>query len=223
MAINTVNTVNQTTTNDTVYNPNSKLDKDAFLKLFLTQLEMQDPTDPMDTDKMLEQTAYLSTMEMNNNMQKTLDNLSNTLSKTSELGVIGAIGKMADTGNRNIVVSDKDTDKKFELYFGDNISSGKVLIKDKNGNVVKEFNLEAHDKGILTFDWDLKDNNGQRVPSDTYTVEAQYTSPDGKDHTTALGAYPIESIKFENGTPYAKLGSNYVPFDEIKEIYEWQG
>jgi flagellar basal-body rod modification protein FlgD len=223
MAINTINTVNKTTTNDKVYNPDSKLDKDAFLKLFLTQLEMQDPTDPMDTDKMLEQTAYLSTMEMNNNMQKTLDNLSATLSKTSELGVLSAIGKMADTGNRNITVTDGDKKKDFELYFGDDISSGKVLIKDKNGNIVKEFNLEAHDKGILSFEWDLKDNNGQRVPSDTYEVTAEYTSPDGKSHKTSLGAYPIESVRFEKGIPYAKLGSSYVPFDKIKEIYEWQG
>jgi flagellar basal-body rod modification protein FlgD len=76
---------------------------------------------------------------------------------------------------------------------------------------------------VLNFDWDLSDNNGQRVPSDTYEITATYTSPDGKNHTTALGAYPIESIKFENGTPYAKLGSNYLPFSEIKEIYEWQG
>ncbi len=223
MAVTTINQASTTPTNDTVYNPKSKLDENAFMQLFLTELEHQDPTDPMDTDKMLEQTAYLSTMEMNNNMQQTLNTLSATLSKSSELGALSAIGKIGDTGNRNITVTDKDNSKSFDLYFGDNISSGDVLIKDKNGNVVRKFPLEAHDKGILSFEWDLKDDNGQRVPSDAYTVEADYTSPDGKNHTTALGAYPIESIKFEDGTPYAKLGNQYLPFSDIKEIYEWQG
>ena len=223
MAINTINTINQTTSNDFVYNPDSELDKDAFMKLFLTQLEYQDPTDPMDTDKMLEQTAYLSTMEMNKNMKDTLDKLSQTLSKSSELTVISAIGKMADTGNRYINVTDDDNKVSFELYFGDDISSGEVQIKDKNGNIVRTFPLEAHNKGILSFDWDLTDNTGNRVPSDTYKVEATYTSPNGKTHTTALGAYPIESIKFEKGTTYVKLGSSYIPFNKIKEIYEWQG
>ena len=208
---------------DAVYNPKSQLTNDEFMQLFLKQLEMQDPTDPMDTDKMLEQTAYLSTMEMNKQMQDTLNTLSQKLQTQSEFNTISAIGKMADTGNRYINVTDNDTSKSFELYFGDDISSGNVIIKDKNGNVVKTFPLEAHDKGVLSFDWDLTDDNGNRVNPDSYEVTAEYTDPNGNSHTTALGAYPIESIRFENGEAYAKLGSQYVPFNSIKEIYEWQG
>lgn len=223
MAISTVNNNVTTSSSDYAYNPNSELDKDAFMKLFLTELQMQDPTSPMDTDKMLEQTAYLSTMEMNQNMQTTLDNLAKTLNTNSELGAISAIGKIGDTGYRYVNITDEDNSVSFDLYFGDNITSGNVIIKDKNGNVVKEFPLEAHDKGVLSFDWDLTDNNGNRVASDSYEVVAEYTSPDGSSHSTALGAYPIESIRFENGIPYAKLGSNYLPFSEIQEIYEWQG
>ena len=223
MAITSVNNAVTASAADAVYNPSSELDKDAFMKLFLTQLQMQDPTDPMDTDKMLEQTAYLSTMEMNQNMQTTLENLEKTLNQNSELGALSAIGKIGDTGYRYLNVTDEDNSVNFDLYFGDDISSGEVQIKDKNGNIIRTFPLEAHDKGVLNFEWDLTDNNGQRVPSDSYEIVAEYTSPDGKNHTTALGAYPIESIRFENGTPYAKLGSNYLPFSEIQEIYEWQG
>ena len=224
MAINTINQTTKTTTSqDQVFNPNSKLDKNAFLKLFIKELEMQDPTDPMDTDKMLDQTSQLTTLEMNENMQKTLEKLTTQLNEGEYLNTINAIGKMADTGNRYINVTDKDQSKSFELYFGDDIQSGNVIIKDKNGNTIRTFPLNPHSKGILSFTWDLKDDNGNRVPSNTYEVTAEYTSPDGKTHTTALGAYPIESIKFEDGKVLAKLGSQYVPFSKIKEIYEWQG
>ena len=224
MITNDVNNLEKTTkSNDLVYNPKSKLDKDAFLKLFIKELELQDPTDPMDTDKMLEQTAYLSTMEMNKNMQDTLNNLANKLQLQSELNTINSIGKMADTGNRYLNVTDDDTSKTFELYFGNDISNGNVIIKDKSGNVIKTFPLQAHSKGILSFDWDLTDNNGNKVKPDTYEVTAEYTDPNGNSHNTVLGAYPIESIKFDNGKAYAKLGSKYIPFNEIKEIYEWQG
>jgi flagellar basal-body rod modification protein FlgD len=209
--------------NDKVYNPNSQLDKNAFMKLFLKQLEMQDPTNPMDTDKMLEQTAYLSTMEMNTNMQKTINTLAQTLTATNQTSTISAIGKMADTGERYINITDNDKKKDFELYFGNNIQNGEVQIKDKNGNIVKTFPLNPHTKGILSFEWDLKDNNANRVKNDSYEVSASYTTPDGKQETTALGAYPIESIRFENGKAFAKLGSQYVPFEKIKEIYQWQG
>ena len=224
MSINTINQTTKTTTSqDQVFNPKSQLDKDAFLKLFIKQLEMQDPANPMDTDKMLDETAQLTTLEMNQNMQSTLLKLTKQLGQTQELNTINAIGKMADTGERYLNVTDSDTKKDFDLYFGDDISSGEVIIKNKQGDIVKTFPLEAHTKGVLSFDWDLKDNNGKRVPSDTYEVIAKYTSPDKKTHQTALGAYPIESIKFDNGEVYAKLGSNYVPFSKIKEIYDWQG
>ena len=224
MTTNNVNGLDKTPkSNDFVFNPKSKLDKEAFLKLFIKQLEMQDPTDPMDTDKMLEQTAYLSTMEMNQNMQKTIEKLSQTLNKSSEINAIAAIGKIADTGDRYLNVTDKDKSKSFELYFGDDIKSGNVIIKDKQGNIVKTFPLKAHSKGVLSFDWDLTDDAGKKVAPNTYEVTATYISSDGKEHKTALGAYPIESIKFEDGKALAKLGSDYIPFDKIKEIYQWQG
>ena len=207
---------------DFVYNPDSQLDKDAFMKLFLEELKMQDPTEPMNTEKMLEQTAQLATMEMNDNMQKSLEELSNTLNSTSKFNTISAIGKMADTGNRYITVTDEMNKANFELYFGDDISNGKVIIKNRHGEIIKTFPLQAHTKGVLSFNWDLKDSNGNRVNSDMYEISAIYTTTTGEEKQTVLGAYPIESIKFENGNPYAKLGSNYVPFNKIQEIYEWQ-
>ena len=207
---------------DFVYNPDSQLDKDAFMKLFLEELKMQDPTEPMNTEKMLEQTAQLATMEMNNNMQKSLEELTNTLHSTSKFNTISAIGKMADTGNRYLNVTDEINEANFELYFGDDILSGEVIIKDRYGNIIKNFSLQSHTKGVLSFSWDLKDNNGNRVSSDNYEISAIYTTQAGEEKQTVLGAYPIESIRFENGNPYAKLGSGYISFDKIQEIYEWQ-
>ena len=221
MAINTINQTTKTTPSpDQVFNPKSKLDKDAFLKLFIKELEMQDPTDPMDTDKMLDQTSQLTTLEMNQNMQKTLNNLAKQLSLSQTINTINAIGKMADLGNRYINVTDKDKSKSFDLYFGNDIQSGNVIIKDKQGDIVKTIPLHPHAKGILSFTWDLTDSNGKRVKSDTYKVSAKYTSSNGKTYTTTLGTYPIEAIKFEDGKAYAKLGNKFIPFDQIKEIYE---
>ena len=221
MAINTINQTTKTTPSpDQVFNPKSKLDKDAFLKLFIKELEMQDPTDPMDTDKMLDQTSQLTTLEMNQNMQKTLNNLAKQLSLSQTINTINAIGKMADLGNRYINVTDKDKSKSFDLYFGNDIQSGNVIIKDKQGDIIKTIPLHPHTKGILSFNWDLTDSNGKRVKSDTYEVSAKYTSPNGKTYTTTLGTYPIEAIKFEDGKAYAKLGNKFIPFDQIREIYE---
>ena len=224
MATNSINQATKTTpSSDAVFNPKSKLDSDAFMKLFVAELEHQDPTKPMDTDKMLEQTSQMSALESNQKLQKTLTTLTTQLAQSQTLNTINAIGKMGDTGNRYVNVTDDDNSKSFDLYFGNDIKSGNVLIKDKSGNIVKTIPIDAHDKGVLNFSWDLTDDNGNRVKSDTYEVTAEYTSQDGSSHKTALGAYPIESVKFDKGEALAKLGGSYVPFSKIKEIYEWQG
>jgi len=219
MSIATLNPTATKSKNDFVYNPASQLTTDQFMQLFLKQLEMQDPTNPMDTDKMLSQTAQLATMEMNTKMKDTLDNLSKSLQYTTQMNTISAIGKMADTGNRDIVVTSEDKSKNIDLYFSDDIQNGEVFIKDKQGNVIKSFSINNRKKGILNFDWDLTDSNGKRVPNDTYKVTATYYNDKGDKKTTTYGVYPVEAIKFENGKALAKLGNSYIPFDSIKEIY----
>lgn len=48
------------------------LDKDAFMKLFLEQLKNQDPTAPMETDKIITQTAQLTQVEMQEENKKAM-------------------------------------------------------------------------------------------------------------------------------------------------------
>lgn len=48
------------------------LDKNAFMKLFLEQLKNQDPTSPMETDKIITQTAQLTQVEMQEESKQTM-------------------------------------------------------------------------------------------------------------------------------------------------------
>ncbi|MEJ5944063.1 flagellar hook capping FlgD N-terminal domain-containing protein [Pseudokineococcus basanitobsidens] len=46
-----------------VREPTQTLDKDAFMKLLVTQMRYQDPSSPMDTSQMMAQTSQLTTVE----------------------------------------------------------------------------------------------------------------------------------------------------------------
>ena len=52
-----------------------------------------------------------------------------------------------------------------------------------------------------------------------YYATASYTNAEGESLTTRVGTYPIESIKFDAGTTYVKVGSGYVPLENVVEIY----
>ncbi len=60
------------------------LDKDAFMKLFLEQLKNQDPTSPMETDKIITQTAQLTQVEMQEENKKTMKEVAQAMKASQE-------------------------------------------------------------------------------------------------------------------------------------------
>ena len=87
-------TTNQTSATPVVVpkdgvNPGSVLDKDDFLKLFVAQMQYQDPTKPMDNSAMMGQMASFSTLEQMANMAKSQAQVNATLAQGQAIGLIG--------------------------------------------------------------------------------------------------------------------------------------
>ena len=200
-------------------NPNGILGKDDFLKLLLVELQYQDPTEPMDSEKILAQTSQLATLESSENTNKALESLSASLLSSSQFSTVSAIGKIADTGSNGIVF-EQGQNPSFEIYFPEAIASGNVEVKDSDGNVVKTIPISPNEKGVYSFDWNGIADTGSAADSGVYYIEASYANPQGETLKTRAGAYPIESVRFEDGQSLLKLGSSYVPFDSIVEIYQ---
>lgn len=194
------------------------LDKDDFLKLLLLELQYQDPTAPMDSEKILTQTSQLASLESATNTNKALEDLAKALSSTQQFSTISAIGKTADLGS-NAITYDKGSSSHFEVYFPDNVKRGDVQILDVSGNIIKTLDVGENPKGVYSFEWDGKDISGNYVDSGVYYVTAAYTNPNGDSLKTRMGAYPIESVKFDSGKTLLKLGSSYVDLSNIKEVY----
>lgn len=194
------------------------LGKDDFMKLLLVELQHQDPTEPMDSEKILSQTSQLATLEASENTNKALSDLAASLGNSQQFSTISAIGKTADIGS-NAVVLDEGSDTTFEVYFPDDVERGNVEILDVNGNILKTLDVGTNPKGVYQFTWDGTDSSGNAVDSGIYYATASYTNPNGDALTTRVGAYPIESVRFENGETFVKVGSNYVPLSQIVEVY----
>ena len=95
-------------------NPNATLDKDGFLKLFITQLQHQDPSAPMDASESVAQMAQFSMVEGMNNMQATNSSIASSLNTSSAVGLIGRTVSYVDdkgelqTGKVDRVATTKD-------------------------------------------------------------------------------------------------------------------
>lgn len=202
-----------------VANPKGELGKDEFLKLLLVELEHQDPTAPVETDKILSQTSQLASLEASTNTNKELQSLSSALQSSMRFSTVGAMGKIANIGNDEVLLPENGQ-ANFEIYFPEKVKSGSIEILDTLGNSIRSIGISDVKKGVNSFTWDGESAKGDRADEGSYHVKASYVNAKGIQGESPVGTYPISSIKFDEGKTMMKLGSQYVPFKMLKEIYD---
>ncbi|EAJ7245794.1 flagellar basal body rod modification protein [Campylobacter coli] len=216
-----------------VSNPNATLDKDAFLKLLLIELQHQDPTDPMDSDKMLTQTSQLSALEMQQNtnttMQKmveTMQKLSDSFSTSMSTSALGAIGKMATVSDNKIKLTGADELIALKMYLPEDSDENGVTLEiyDRNNKLVfsEKSDAKSISQGLFTMEWPGRNNDGVYAGDGEYTVKMVYNNKNGEKITANYGTYPIEGVVFKEGIAYAKMAGQEVPFDAIQEITDYK-
>ncbi|EAJ0420532.1 flagellar basal body rod modification protein [Campylobacter coli] len=229
----TTSDTSSTSSSGLVSNPNATLDKDAFLKLLLIELQHQDPTDPMDSDKMLTQTSQLSALEMQQNtnttMQKmveTIQLLSNSFSTSMSTSAIGAIGKMATVSDNKIKLTGSDEIIALKMYLPEDSDENGVTLEvyDSNNKLVfsEKSGEQSVSQGLFTMEWPGRNNDGVYAGDGEYTVKMVYNNKNGEKITANYGTYPIEGIVFKEGIAYAKMAGQEVPFDAISEITDYK-
>lgn len=78
------------------------LGKDDFLKILLTQLTHQDPTQPLKDSDFVAQMAQFSSLEQMSNMNRELGKVINLLAKSQAVSLLGKSVKIVE-GNEQII------------------------------------------------------------------------------------------------------------------------
>lgn len=74
-------------------NSNGNMDKDDFLKLLITQLQNQNPLEPMNDTEYVSQIANFSTLEQMNNMNKSMEQSTQFMAQDALMQLSGLIGQ----------------------------------------------------------------------------------------------------------------------------------
>ena len=90
---------------------NNEMDKDAFLRLLITQLANQDPMHPMEDKEFIAQMAQFSTLEQINNMSVGFEKLGSGLENLSQLiegnNAISLLGKVVEIAAGEEIIKGK--------------------------------------------------------------------------------------------------------------------
>lgn len=86
-------TTNSSYQNAPSYQDRTQLGKDDFLKILTTQLENQDPTNPLDNKDFIAQMAQFSTLEQMTNLSQSFDSFVKSQTDTQMSRFSAVIGK----------------------------------------------------------------------------------------------------------------------------------
>lgn len=198
-------------------NPNAELKQEDFLALLLTELQYQDPTEPMDSQKMLEQTSMLSQLSMQQKTNDVMQKLASQMESAFSMSAMNALGSYATISSS--VTKDAATKSLgLPVNFPEDISGATIEVKNNSGTVVRNIELAAMTKGAATIEWDLLNNNKNQVDNGTYTYEVKYTTKDGRQIEMQNTNYLIESVRFQKGEAEFKVAGNYIKANRISEF-----
>ncbi|NCN40425.1 flagellar hook assembly protein FlgD [bacterium] len=216
--------LNQLTGVTTVKDPfaettKKKLDKDAFLKMFMTQLKYQDPTSPVDNEKMAQQMAMFTQIEQSVTTNQYLEKM---LARTDDRSQIAysMIGKTV-SADRASLFHDKLSATEFDFDLPKDASTVKVQILDEAGELVKELDLESHTEGKVAVRWDGATADGQPAMSGRYFYAIKANDKEGNaiNIDTKLEGR-VSGITKSGGDTFLLVGDRKVNMNEVTTVKE---
>jgi flagellar basal-body rod modification protein FlgD len=206
MAISGISDGTTTNPNGTPAGPQSALDKDAFLKLLVAQLQHQDPLKPMEGTEFVTQLAQFTAVEQGAAQTAKLDLISMQMSGLASNEAASLVGKQVTIRGQGGLTFDGVLSPQGSASLTGPAKDVKVDVIDANGTVVDTIELHDRPAGALNFAWDGKNAQGNTLPAGQYTTKISATDADGKPVDVASEVSGIVvKVTYENGYPEVVL------------------
>jgi len=186
-----------------------------FLTLLTTQLQNQNPLDPLDTNQFTQQLVEFASVEqqinMNTNLQ-TLVTLQQTAQDTQALAFVG------QTVTVNGATATMTNSKAQWTYNPTSPATATFTVKDSTGQTVFTQSGTVQ-PGSQQFTWNGLNNNGQQNPDGNYTLAITATGADGKSvavPTTVTGV--VSSVDVSKNPPLLSIDGQSYTVSQIVNV-----
>lgn len=187
---------------------------DTFLKLLTSQLQNQDPLEPLDSSKFTEQLVNYSQVEQQINTNANLDSLIALTKSAAGANAVGYLGKTALTSGD--ATSLEGGTAKWRYALPKDATSLEVTVTDQNGRIVRT--LTGADKTVGTHEiaWDGKNSTGTAMPDGTYRLKVVAKGADGKAIGNGVwGVGLVKEVDMSGADPLVLIGKRAVKLADI--------
>jgi flagellar basal-body rod modification protein FlgD len=192
--------------------------QNTFLKLLTTQLQNQDPTNPMDNAQMTTQLAQMSQAQGIDNLNTTLTSLLSSYQSTQTLQAASLIGHQVLADGNALTLSGSQAVGALDL--SKPADSVNVQILDSTGKVVRNIALGPQIAGMTSFSWDGTDDQGQVVADGKYTTSITATSAGSAVQVTPLALTSVASVSLNSGALKVNTSNlGQLDLSQIQQIF----
>lgn len=189
---------------------------DTFLQLLTTQLQNQNPLDPLDTNQFTEQLVQFSAVEQAVKSNDLLTSLVAANTATTTSTAIGYIGKSVLASGAT--TSLKSGSAEWTYKVDEDAPNASITVRNTSGEIVHS-ELTTFDAGTNTFTWDGTTSTGGTAPEGLYTVTMTAANADGnnlKVSTSVEGE--VTGVEFEGSEPVLIVGTSRVNLSSVQTV-----
>lgn len=175
--------------------------QDRFLKLFIAQLNNQDPMNPLDNAQMTTQMAQINTVTGIQQVNQTLKSLAEQFSLAQGLQGASLVGRQVIVQGNALTTDATSATGSFTL--SQSADSVRVDVLSTTGELLGSVNMGGKAAGMHSFSWDLGGIDPARVGS------MQINATSGGQAVTAvpLSRQRVESVAMVDGSLRARTAS----------------
>ena len=189
---------------------------DTFLKLLTTQLQNQNPLDPLDTNQFTQQLVEFSGVEQalkTNDLLGTLVSASTANRAASAAGYLGAT--ITADGSTTALSAGKAA---WTFSAAKPAAKATLTVTNSTGETIytKSTALAA---GPASFTWDGRSDDGSLYTSGQYTLKIDAKDATGQPVTVSTEiAGKVDAVDLSGDQPVLNIGSISVPLDKVKTL-----
>jgi flagellar basal-body rod modification protein FlgD len=188
----------------------------TFLTLLTTQLQNQDPMNPMDSDQFTQELVEFSGVEQQINTNDNLQSLISLQQSNAGSSAMGYLGKTVTVTDGSANLTDGEADWSYAL--GATSASTTLSVTDSSGNTVYS-TTGATASGQHDFSWNGEDSNGNQLADGVYKLAVTSKDASGNAITTAIASKGVVSeVNLTSATPMLMVGNMAVPVSSVSAV-----
>jgi flagellar basal-body rod modification protein FlgD len=190
-----------------------------FLQLLTTQLQNQNPMDPLDTNQFTQQLVEFAGVEQQINMNTQLQSLVALQQSAQNSQALAFVGKTVTVSGSNAAMVDGHATWNFNPSAPANAT---FTITDSTGQTVYQKSGTVQ-PGRQQFSWDGSDMNGNKWADGNYKLTITATAPNGQAvgiPTTVSGV--VSSVDLTGSPPLLSIGGQTYTINQILTVEQPQ-